>query len=164
MKRGRVMSTKGQKRLANVLMIDDSEPDIELTKIIMRHRRLHLNMDALFDGDDLIDLMKSKDPYLETVDLILLDFNLPKRNAPEVLHYMKNNQSYTNIPVIILTGSDLPEDKDKVLELGACAYMLKPFDENDFAKIITGIGHLSLVEKEKKTYLYADNKELRDVS
>lgn len=61
------------------------------------------------------------------IALILLDVNLPDGNGFDFLKYMKENQIYENIPVIMLTANDMEMDIVAGLEAGADDYITKPF-------------------------------------
>jgi diguanylate cyclase (GGDEF)-like protein len=63
----------------------------------------------------------------ENTDLILLDLVLPGMSGFDVLVKLKEEPKTKDIPVIILTGSDAPEDEIKGLDLGAVDYIKKPF-------------------------------------
>ena len=69
--------------------------------------------------------------------LILLDINMPGSNGFDVLRTIKANPKYKNIPVIMLTSSNSEEDIARSYENGACSYISKPLNFNDFVKIIT---------------------------
>ena len=58
-------------------------------------------------------------------DLILLDLILPKMNGFEVLKRLKMNKETENIPVIVLTNLERTDDIERVIELGARAYLVK---------------------------------------
>lgn len=62
-----------------------------------------------------------------TPDLILLDIMLPNKDGLEILKFLKKEDSYKNIPVIMLTAKSSETDKVRGLELGADDYITKPF-------------------------------------
>lgn len=59
--------------------------------------------------------------------LILLDLMLPKYDGYEVLEILKSKPESSTIPVVVLTAKAEEEDRRKAMELGANAYMTKPF-------------------------------------
>ncbi len=59
--------------------------------------------------------------------LILLDLMLPKYDGYEVLEILKSKPESSSIPVVVLTAKAEEEDRRKAMELGANAYMTKPF-------------------------------------
>lgn len=60
-------------------------------------------------------------------DLILLDIMLPNKDGMEILKFLKKEDSYKNIPVIMLTAKSAETDKVRGLESGADDYITKPF-------------------------------------
>lgn len=72
------------------------------------------------DGEIGINLAKTEKP-----DLILLDIILPKIDGFEVLKELKKDKKTKDIPVIVLTNLENPEDIEKSLSLGANTYLVK---------------------------------------
>ncbi|PIR73885.1 MAG: response regulator [Candidatus Moranbacteria bacterium CG10_big_fil_rev_8_21_14_0_10_35_21] len=72
------------------------------------------------DGEKGLEMAKSEKP-----DLILLDIVLPKKNGYEVLDEIKKDEKTKNIPVILLTNLESPEDIEKAFEKGASTYLVK---------------------------------------
>ena len=61
-----------------------------------------------------------------TPDFIFLDINMPGVDGTEVLAYLRREPSMENIPVIVITSDDQPETRERVMELGATALIIKP--------------------------------------
>ena len=64
----------------------------------------------------------------EQYDLIVTDINMPDINGLELVSFVKSNASYRDIPLIIVSTESSERDRDKGLELGADAYLVKPFE------------------------------------
>ena len=64
----------------------------------------------------------------EAYDLIVTDINMPDINGLELVSFVKSNPAYRSIPLIIVSTEGSERDRDKGLELGADAYLVKPFD------------------------------------
>lgn len=75
---------------------------------------------SAMDGKTGLDLVRSEKP-----DLVLLDIILPKMNGFEVLKEIKKDPKIKDIPVIILTNLEGPDEVNKALELGATTYLIK---------------------------------------
>jgi len=60
-------------------------------------------------------------------DLILTDIRMPVIDGLELLEHLSHSALYKNIPVIILSGLDDSVMRKRCLDLGAYAYLLKPF-------------------------------------
>ena len=74
------------------------------------------------NGEEAMELIEQGHP-----DLILLDLMLPKVNGFEVLESLKTDPGTGSIPVVVLTAKAEEEDRLRATELGADAYMTKPF-------------------------------------
>nr|WKN35087.1 response regulator [Tunicatimonas sp. TK19036] len=66
---------------------------------------------------------------LDSSDLLLLDINLENANGTDVLKTIKSDQSYKNIPVIMITGDEDDYTMEKCFRAGAYDYITKPFSE-----------------------------------
>lgn len=64
-------------------------------------------------------------------DLILLDWMLPGISGVEWARRLKKDQSYRELPIILLTARGEEEDKVRGLEIGADDYMTKPFSPKE---------------------------------
>ena len=72
-------------------------------------------------------------------EIILLDWNLPKKTGHEILKEIKENCDLKNIPVIILTTSSAEKDILQAYDLHANAYIVKPIYFDEFMKVIGSI-------------------------
>lgn len=122
-----------------LLMVDDNEADVELFRLIMKKANMDVQFDTVGDGEKLIRFLKKEPPYenVPMPNLILLDINMPRMNGIEALKYIKNNDSFKMIPVLMFTSSNRKEDIITCYKEHANAYILKPFQIEEFIKIIT---------------------------
>ena len=68
-------------------------------------------------------------------DLILTDINMPDINGLELVSFVKNDTKYSEIPLIIVSTEGSERDRDKGIELGANAYVAKPFQPEELRQI-----------------------------
>ena len=73
------------------------------------------------------------------IDLIITDINMPDINGLEVLNFVKNHPFYKGIPLVIITTEKGENEKRKGMELGASAYIVKPFKKDELLKVIQRI-------------------------
>src|SRR5688572_20591046 len=66
-----------------------------------------------------------------TPDLVILDLGLPDKEGFDILPRIKRLGKGHNIPVVVLTVRNEPEDRETALKLGADAYVTKPFIMSD---------------------------------
>ncbi|HVN37845.1 MAG TPA: response regulator [Myxococcota bacterium] len=71
----------------------------------------------------------------ERWDLIVTDVNMPDINGLELVAFAKGNGSYRHVPLIIVSTEGSERDRAKGLELGADAYLVKPFEPGDLREI-----------------------------
>ena len=103
-----------------ILVIDD-EP--ELVKAIQIRLEI-AGYETLVAHDGMEGLDKARK---EKPDLILLDLMLPKMDGYKVCALIKRDKNYSKIPVIMLTARTLEKQQKLGIELGADAYITKPF-------------------------------------
>jgi two-component system chemotaxis response regulator CheY len=71
----------------------------------------------------------------ERWDLIVTDVNMPDINGLELVSFVKGNDAYRGVPLIIVSTEGSERDRAKGLELGADAYLVKPFEPADLREI-----------------------------
>ena len=78
------------------------------------------------DGEEGLRKARADSP-----DLIILDLMLPKIDGHKVCGLLKNDARYKGIPIILFTARARKEDKELSKEVGADAYITKPFETSD---------------------------------
>jgi two-component system chemotaxis response regulator CheY len=68
-------------------------------------------------------------------DLIVTDINMPDINGLELVSFVKGNEPYRSIPLVIVSTEGSERDRAKGMGLGADAYLVKPFDPEDLRRI-----------------------------
>ncbi|GAE85999.1 two-component system response regulator [Bacteroides reticulotermitis JCM 10512] len=61
-------------------------------------------------------------------DLIISDIRMPLMTGDEFLRYMKSNELFKSIPIVILSSEESTTERIRLLEEGAADYILKPFN------------------------------------
>ena len=69
-------------------------------------------------------------------DLIITDINMPDINGLELVSFVKRNQAYKHIPLIIITTEGSERDREKGLSLGANEYLVKPFNPEMLQNVV----------------------------
>ena len=134
LKKGRAIAANSRgKDLVDILLVEDSADDVELTLHAFKRARFANRVHVVRDGAEALDYIFSKGKYaaqqsLERPHVVLLDLKLPKVSGLEVLRCMKADKQTSKIPVIILTVSDDSHDITECRRLGAENYIVKPVD------------------------------------
>ena len=117
--------------LCRIILVDDSDDDVLLfQRCLARHPRLQLIWRGE-DGNQAIEYLSGSGQFADRAeypwpDVLVLDLKMPIRDGFDVLEWM---QGKANMPmVLVLSSSDLPEDKVRAALLGATMYQSKPFE------------------------------------
>ncbi len=105
-----------------VLYIEDNLVNLELLQRILAHRP-GVKLLSAMQGRLGLDLAGQHHP-----DLILLDMHLPDITGDEILRRLHDTHETSRIPVVVISADATPGQGDRLLALGACAYMPKPLD------------------------------------
>ena len=129
----------------SILLVEDSDDDADLTIRALRRNNVANQVVRLVDGVEAIDYLSATGEHegrdLEDVpELILLDLKLPRRSGLEVLEWLKGDDRYREVPVVVLTSSIEHRDLERAYALGVNSYVQKPVDFGDFSACVTNIG------------------------
>jgi CheY-like chemotaxis protein len=106
-----------------ILLIEDNPADVALTRLTLKESgRLH-ELLVIGDGEAALAYLRVASP---PPDLIVLDLNLPKIDGFAVLEQLRRMPAGGQVPVAVLTSSQLAEDRERALMLGADAFLEKP--------------------------------------
>jgi len=107
---------------AKLLVVDDEPRTAELTAELLR--RAGYAVDVASTGTEALERVRLGSP-----DLMLLDYEMPDMEAPEVLDSLRSGGDRVPFPVIILTGArHSPGDQVVGIERGATDYIVKGTD------------------------------------
>jgi CheY-like chemotaxis protein len=124
----------------DILLVEDSQDDIELTLRAFKKNNLGNNVHIARDGAEALEFLRRVErgeaPH---PGLILLDIKLPKVDGIEVLRYIKSSRSLRRIPVVMLTTSKNDRDIKTCYDLGANSYIVKPISFKDFMETVRNI-------------------------
>lgn len=112
-----------------ILVVDD-EPDVaSLLSLLLKSQGY--DVISAGDGQDALEKARSGKP-----DLILLDIMLPKLDGYKVARMLKFDENFRHIPIIMLTAKIQDKDRTMGMEMGADAYVSKPFNTPQLLELI----------------------------
>ena len=118
-----------------ILIVDDDPNIVALLKTFIKP----LGHDVVSSSDGMSGLQMAR-----TIKpaLILLDVMLPKLDGYKICRFLKFDENYRQIPIIMLTAKSDSHDEEIGMQTGADAYITKPFTKDDIiqtiGKYITG--------------------------
>jgi DNA-binding response OmpR family regulator len=118
------------------LLAEDNLPDALLVREAIRTESLPLEVFIVPDGERAIDFITraESDPDAPSPQVVLLDLNLPRIDGFEVLRRLRATKKFQNTPVLVVTSSDSPSDRNEAARLGA-SYFRKPVTYEEFLGI-----------------------------
>jgi CheY-like chemotaxis protein len=131
---------------AEVLLVEDDPGDVLLTREAFAHNDLDVQLHVVGDGEEATRFLRRAGDFAGAPRpaLVLLDLNLPRRGGLEVLADLKADCELRTIPVVVLTTSQAGQDILRSYQLHANAYIVKPFDADQFSDAIGQIDHFFL--------------------
>jgi len=125
----------------DILLVDDDEGDVLLTKRALKNGRIFNSLSAAKDGVEAMAFLRQEGEYADAPrpDLILLDLNMPRMDGRETLAQIKQDKNLRSIPVVVLTTSDSEQDVLQSYDLQASCYITKPGDLEQFTNVVRAI-------------------------
>ena len=123
-----------------VLIVDDSQSIRRMTAKIVEDAGCRAI--TAVDGADALELLLSG---AWKPDLILSDVEMPTMDGWAFLEYVKTDDNFGHIPVVMVTSLDSREFRQKALGLGASDYLVKPFKLAELDRVLESLGKLSAV-------------------
>lgn len=115
--------------MAKVLVVDDVRAQVEL--ICQALRSGGLVTASAYSGQEALAMLAEVSP-----DLVLLDVLMPDMSGYEVLRKIRKNKATRQMPVVMLTTKSAEHDRVWGLEMGADAYLTKPFETEHLVSVI----------------------------
>jgi two-component system chemotaxis response regulator CheY len=119
----------------NVLIVDDSAAFRKILERVLRHADFPLgDVHEAGDGKEALEKLAQSD-----VGLVFSDINMPNMDGLEFLARMKAHESWSKLPVIMVTTEGGQGKVMKAIQLGATAYIRKPFTAEQIKEKLAGI-------------------------
>ncbi|MFB2923580.1 MULTISPECIES: response regulator transcription factor [Aerosakkonema] len=115
--------------MSKVLVVDDLATELEIICRILQEAGI--SVDRARDGDEAIARIQSSPP-----DLVVLDVVMPRMNGFEVVRELRENPKTKHLPVVFCSQKNTEIDKSWGMDMGADAYITKPFDPQQLINIV----------------------------
>jgi len=125
--------------IKNILIIEDDPGDQKLIKLGLKRISENFVLLVIGDGEKAVEFIDDYDENKNKIDLILLDLNLPRVGGMDVLAKIVNNKLMKEIPVVILSTSDVERNQNSELLKHVWKYYSKPATIEAFFSIIDKI-------------------------
>jgi two-component system response regulator len=134
----------------DILLVDDSQDDVDLTLHALRAENLANHVFVARDGEEALDFLFCTGPHVgrsfdHPPKLVLMDLKMPKVDGMQVLRQVKGDPRTRTIPVVLMTSSREERDMTSGYDLGVNSYIQKPVDFDEFRKMVKSLGLYWLV-------------------
>jgi CheY-like chemotaxis protein len=128
----------------SVLLVEDDPNDVLFVQRAFQLVNSAIELLTVEDGDAAVAYLSGSGSYRDRdryplPSLILLDLKLPRRSGVEVLRWLKAQNNFKRIPVVILTSSRERLDVDLAYDLGVNSYLVKPVSFDALAEMIAAL-------------------------
>ncbi|MBA3846859.1 MAG: response regulator [Planctomycetes bacterium] len=119
--------------MLRILLVEDNAGDRYLAQLALDEIGVAADIDCVVDGAAAWTLLTQIAQGIRPrPDLVLLDINVPLVDGTEILARIVAEPRLADLPVVMLTTSNAPRDRDACTRLGAAAYLVKPCAYDDF--------------------------------
>ena len=125
-------------RPMEILLVEDSLTAGAFTIGALRQGQFQHRCTWLRDGEQALEFLHQRGMYARAPqpDLILLDLGLPKIDGLQVLTELKSSERLKLIPVVIMTGSTDPQERERAEQLQVASYVVKPVNLEKFLALV----------------------------
>lgn len=115
-----------------ILVVDDAP--VDRVKLAAALKTLGCTVDLCADGPSALEAVEAV-----SYDLVMLDLYMPDMDGCAVLRALKADQATQDLPVIIVTSTESPEDLKRVMDLGAVAHLAKPYTTQSLSNALATV-------------------------
>lgn len=120
----------------SVLLVEDNVDDEFLTRRTLNKAGIEFITYAA-DGQTALEMLLDQHPPLP--EMVLLDLRLPKIHGLALLAELRRHPRTISLPVVVLSSSDDPKDREACNKLGAVAFLSKPLELSDLQLVLAEI-------------------------
>jgi DNA-binding response OmpR family regulator len=109
-------------QVCSIIVCEDDPAMTRIFQFLLRQQGIR-QVITTASGEHVVDLVRKEHPQL-----ILLDLMLPKKDGLTVLRELKQDESISGVPVIVVSGKEAQEQVHQAMSAGAIDYVIKPFE------------------------------------
>jgi CheY-like chemotaxis protein len=117
-----------------IILAEDDKDDQELFIEALDATKVSAEVTTVENGQELVNTLK--DPAEPKPDIVFIDINMPIKGGKEALEEIKSDQELKDIPAVMLSTSNNPNDIEETFNKGANLYIQKPNSFTGFILIL----------------------------
>lgn len=115
----------------DILLVEDDRDELAVALRALRRAELDASIEVARDGVEALEalgLERTETEPPRPPRVVFLDLKMPRVDGWEVLRRMREDPRTAEVPVVVVSSSDRPEDIERSYALGANSFVLKRFD------------------------------------
>ena len=120
--------------MQRILIVEDSETMRSLLASSLEGLDVPVKITEASSGFDALRLLPRED-----FDLVVTDINMPDINGLELVSFVRGNERYRSVALVIVSTEGSERDQEKGLGLGADAYLVKPFEPETLRQVVSDL-------------------------
>lgn len=127
-----------------ILLVDDNPHDVILIRLAFRKVGIIDAIHLVKNGDEAMRYIAGEEKYSDRrlyppPTLVLLDLKMPGANGFEVLKWIRSQETFADLVVVVMSGSRDDADIQRAYELGANSYLIKPSKFEDLVRMMESL-------------------------
>jgi CheY-like chemotaxis protein len=129
-----------------MLLVEDNNDDALLLQRVVSRADLGLDLHRVHNGQEAIDYLLGEDQFADrkqhpNPDVIMLDLKMPICDGFDFLDWKRGQPSWSALPTIVMTSSDLPRDIRRSYQLGAHSFTMKVKTTDSMSRRVEALRH-----------------------
>jgi CheY-like chemotaxis protein len=122
--------------MRRIFMAEDNPADVYMLDLALKQSGAVFQLEVARTGKEaLAFLEREKSSDKGSLDLILLDLNLPQHDGTDLLRYVRQEPHLSSVPTVLFSSSDSPRDRVNAIREGADRFIRKPSELRDYMAI-----------------------------
>ena len=143
------------KQRQTVLLVEDDDNDAVLVQRTFARVGASTGCYRVARGESAIRYLKGEGLYANREEyplpaLVLLDLKLPGMSGFAVLEWIRTQQEFRSLPVVVLTASDAIRDANAAYRLGANSFLVKPLDFENAQGLVAALKGYRILDTEQR--------------
>jgi CheY-like chemotaxis protein len=120
-----------------IMLVEDNPADITLVRLALQAAGLDCRLQVIENGEQAIAFIGALDADAKAIpiDMLLLDLHLPRQDGDVILQCLRATKSCARTPVVVMTASDAPQDREISQKYAALHYFRKPASLDRFMEL-----------------------------
>lgn len=91
------------------------------------------------DGEEALQHIREDITHDAVPDFILTDLSMPRMDGIQLIRELKRNEATRHVPIVVITSSNRPNDREDAKAAGCCAFFNKPIRLEDMIVLIGSV-------------------------